>query len=84
MVVVGWAFIGCVVQLGGLHGETNIRHMFSPQLNTMAAALTMLLFLLHIFTASAQEYASEQGMCVNMYEKFRILKHFLAFQDMIA
>lgn len=28
-------------------------------LNTMAVALTMLLFLLHIFTASAQEYASE-------------------------
>ncbi|KAF3848777.1 hypothetical protein F7725_015274 [Dissostichus mawsoni] len=60
MVVVGRAFIGCVVQLGGLHGETNIGHMFSPQLNTMAVALTMLLFLLHIFTASAQEYASEQ------------------------
>ncbi|XP_063745414.1 growth hormone receptor-like isoform X2 [Eleginops maclovinus] len=35
--------------------------MFSPQLNTMAAVLTMLLFfLLHISTTSAQEYASEQ------------------------
>ncbi|KAM9338387.1 growth hormone receptor b [Symphorus nematophorus] len=35
-------------------------HMFAPQLNTMAAALTVLLFCLHIFSASALESASEQ------------------------
>ncbi|XP_070706330.1 growth hormone receptor b [Pempheris klunzingeri] len=34
--------------------------MFPPQLNAMAAALTMLLFSLYIFTASALESASDQ------------------------
>lgn len=67
MVVVGWAFMYCVVQLGGLHWETNIRHMFPPQLNTMAAALTMLLFSFYIFTASALESASGMFMSIDIY-----------------
>ncbi|XP_044030063.1 growth hormone receptor b isoform X2 [Siniperca chuatsi] len=36
--------------------------MLLPQLNTMAAALTLPFFFLHIFAASALESASEQGL----------------------
>lgn len=67
MVVVGRAFMDRVVQMGGLHWETNIHHMLPPQLNTMAAGLTTVVLLLHILTASALESTSEQGMFMNLY-----------------
>lgn len=83
MVVVGWAsmwfnWVDCTEKLTFA--------TFVPQLDTMAAALTMLFFVLHVFTtAVALESTSEQGISKNFYlvtvplswhEKIRILKTF--------
>lgn len=65
MVVVGWASMGfkwvdCTEKLTFA--------TFVPQLNTMASALTMLFFALHVFTtAVALESTSEQGISIDIY-----------------